>query len=474
MSLIDDTKKLHETRCELQVEMKAVNDRMSEDEAGGSAEDREKWDTLNTSYDENLAALTTAQDAIKAQAQRADRLSEIEAHNEQFQPPKNIGRDGASLDDGPQNKQAFDQTGEPQSFNDKQLLALGGWMKTGSSSPKVPEATEAERDACKEVGMRLGAKAFDLQLGNTETFNRARNDLRTAQPQAALSGSLGSSGAFTIGETFITNLERAMLAFGTMFQTSEVIRTANGEELRWPTVSDTANTGRQLGESGPVTATSDPTFAQVIWNAYKFTSDEIKVPQELLEDSVFDIASLLSSLLGERLGRIQNTKYTTGTGAATPKGIVTAAAAGITTALSGSILFDEIIDLEHSIDPSRRNLPGVGYMFHDSILQALRKLKDGEGRYLWQAGANSGAPDSLNTRPYTINQDMASSIVTTAVTMLFGQLSMYKIRQVNSIRLYRLVERHRENDQDAFLAFIRGDGNLLDSGDNPVKKMTQL
>ncbi len=130
--------------------------------------------------------------------------------------------------------------------------------------------------------------------------------------------------------------------------------------------------------------------------------------------------------------------------------------------------------MEHTIDPSRRNLPGVGYMFHDSILQALRKLKDGEGRYLWQAGANSGAPDTLNTRPYTINQDMASSLVTTAISMLFGQLTMYKIRQVNVIRLYRLVERHRENDQDAFLAFIRGDGNLLDSGDNPVKKMTQV
>lgn len=132
-----------------------------------------------------------------------------------------------------------------------------------------------------------------------------------------------------------------------------------------------------------------------------------------------------------------------------------------------------MIDLEHSLDPSRRNLGGVGYMFHDNVLKALRKLKDGEGRYLWQAGTNTGAPDTLNRYPYTINQDMASSIATTAITMLFGQLSKYKIRQVNSIRMYRLTERHRENDQDAFLAFMEGDGNLLNAGDNPVKKLTQ-
>jgi HK97 family phage major capsid protein len=79
----------------------------------------------------------------------------------------------------------------------------------------------------------------------------------------------------------------------------------------------------------------------------------------------------------------------------------------------------------------------------------------------------------LNNRPYTINQDMQATIATGTTTIVFGQMSQYKVRQVNSIRLYRLVERYRENDQDAFLAFIEADGNLLDAGDHPVKCMVQ-
>jgi HK97 family phage major capsid protein len=302
-----------------------------------------------------------------------------------------------------------------------------------------------------------------MRIGLHSNFSQVRN---------ALSGQTGTAGGFTYGDTFISNLELAMLAYGAMFEKSDVIRTTNGEPLRWPTANDTSNSGRQVGESAAV-ASLDPTFGQVTWNAYKFTSDEIKVPFELLRDNAVNLAAILPAMLGERLGRIQNTKFTVGSGAATSWGIVNRAYAGVTAASATAIAFDEIIDLEHSLDPSRRKMPGVGYMFHDSILKALRKLKDGEGRYLWQSGANTGAPDTLNGYTYSVNQDMASSIATTAITMLFGQLSAYKIRQVNGIRLYRLVERHRENDQDAFLAFIEADGNLLDAGDHPVRKLTQ-
>jgi HK97 family phage major capsid protein len=258
-----------------------------------------------------------------------------------------------------------------------------------------------------------------------------------------------------------------------MFSVADVIRTTTAEPMRWPTANDTANSGRQIGESSPVNTNIDPTFGQITWSAYKFTSDMILVPYELLRDNAVNLVQHLARMLGERLGRIQNNRYTVGSGTSTPKGIVTCAAAGVTTASPTAITFDEVIDLEHSVDPSRRRMPGVGYMFHDNVFKAIRKLKDAQGQYLWQAGANSGAPDTLNTYPYTINQDMSSTISAGAVTMLFGDLSAYKIRQVNEVRLYRLTERYRDNDQDGFVAFIEGDGHLLDAGDGPVRKMTQ-
>jgi HK97 family phage major capsid protein len=180
---------------------------------------------------------------------------------------------------------------------------------------------------------------------------------------------------------------------------------------------------------------------------------------------------MLGAMLGERLGRITNTKYTTGSGASTPRGIVTAASSGVTAASGTQIAADELIGLVHSIDPAYRN--GAGFMMHDNIVLHLRKLKDGNGEYMWQSGLRDGAPDRLLGYGITINQDMQSSVATGTKTVLFGQLSKYKIRRVNGMRLYRLQERYRDTDQDGFIAFIREDGNLLNAGTAPVKYLVQ-
>ncbi len=443
----------------------------SKGDAGWSAETTTAWEALNADYDATKASLDSesdrAQKAEERKVANAKRLEEIS--NYQPSITNRIGRDDGSLEKGPKNGKTFGVAADPDS-HELYATALQGWMLNQVDDSAV---TDAHVTAAKSCGMNLRSRNLDIKLSNSRDFKKVRNSFRAGQVTNALSSQTGASGGFTFGETFIGNLELAMLAFGGMLQVADVIRTTTAEPMRWPTANDTTNTGRQLGETAAVTNTSDPAFAQVLWNSYKFTSDEILVPYELLRDNAVNLLDNISEMLGMRLGRIQNTKATNGLGANTMKGITVAAALGVTAASATAIAFDELIDLEHSLDPSRRSMPGVGYMFNDGILKALRKLKDGQGRYLWQAGANTGAPDTLNTRPYTINQDMQATIATGTTTILFGQFSQYKIRQVNNIRLYRLVERYRENDQDAFLAFIEADGNLLDAGDHPVKKLVQ-
>ena len=107
-----------------------------------------------------------------------------------------------------------------------------------------------------------------------------------------------------------------------------------------------------------------------------------------------------------------------------------------------------------------------------TVEKLIRKLKDGFGNYLWQSGLQQGVPDRVLSYRHTINQDMDSTIASGKKTILFGALNYYKIRTVGEIRMYRLVERYRDTDQDAFIAFIREDGNLLTAGTAPVKIMT--
>jgi HK97 family phage major capsid protein len=220
-----------------------------------------------------------------------------------------------------------------------------------------------------------------------------------------------------------------------------------------------------------VATTPDPTFGQVYWDAYDYTSDAVLVPYRLMQDSVFDIGTILGGMLGERLGRKVCQDDTTGSGANQPKGIVTAATLGVTTAGATAITFDEVLDLIFSVDPSHR--ANGRFMFHDLVLSTLRKLKDGQGKYLWEPSTQSGIPDRLWGYPYTINMEMSSTVAATDKTMLFGDLRKYKVRQVADVRFYRLTERYRDNDQDGFVAFSRQDGNLLTAGTAPVKYLQQ-
>lgn len=91
---------------------------------------------------------------------------------------------------------------------------------------------------------------------------------------------------------------------------------------------------------------------------------------------------MVLDLLGQRLGRRANTELTTGDDSGDPEGIVTGSTLGKTAAGTAAITWDEIIDLEHSVNPAYRVSPKARYMFNDTTLSAVRKLKDGNGNYL--------------------------------------------------------------------------------------------
>lgn len=220
-----------------------------------------------------------------------------------------------------------------------------------------------------------------------------------------------TAGGFTIPTELATFMTKSMLAWGPMYDpgiTSELV-TSGGGAITMPTVDDTTvvvvkhTEGTTLTDDGG----SDVTFASKTLDAYPFNTEWLRVSKELADDSIFAMEQLLGNLLGERLGRRANLELTTGDGTGDPNGIVTASALGKTAASVSAITWDELLDLEHSVDPAYRMSPRVRYMLNDSTLSALRKLKDGNGAYIWQMGnVQAGVPASLNGHPYSINQAM--------------------------------------------------------------------
>lgn len=449
---LSSSKALREKRAPLATRIRELADRANKEAREFTAEEQEQWTRVNEDYDSMTRQIERAERADAVESDQRERLGRM--------PPG--ARNGI------------------QSSNDNidrlRTLALGAWC----SSQFGCDLTEEQTEACQVLGFNPNARHLDIPLYRTADTQRLARRYREvhytraadhcADFRAALTTGSGPGGGYLIPpEMMLRQIEINMLAFGGVRQVADTIRTASGERISWPTADDTSNTGVQLGESASIGSSVDPTFGKVYWDAYKFSSKPILVPYELLQDNAFDLPGLIGQFFGERLGRITNTKFTTGTGAATPKGIVTAATT-YSAASASAISFDDLLNLEHSIDPAYR--VGASYMLHDAILLTIRKLKDGQGLYLWQSDPTSGRPDTIHGYPLTVNQDMDSTISSGKKTVLFGQMSKYKIRTVGLLRAYRLEERYRDTDQDGFVAFTREDGNLLTAGTAPVKVLT--
>ncbi len=307
-----------------------------------------------------------------------------------------------------------------------------------------------------------------LRKGAGELSEAERRALKEKRAQGT---SPDTAGGHLVDTGFFDELMTSMKAYGPMLNpgVTRQITTGTGNSLEWPTMDDTTNKGSLLAENTQ-DSDSNLTFGQKQLDAYKYTSGIFRVSEELLQDSVVNVEQIVREAMAERIGRIVNEHLTTGDGSAKPNGIVNAASAGVT-AVSGTLIdADELIDLYHSVDPAYRASGNVAWMFNDQTLKAVRKLKDGDGNYLWQApDLRSGEPGSFLGQSYAINQDMAD-IGLSATPIIFGDMSRYVVRRVREFAIRRLVERYADFYQVGFVGFGRFDGELIDTG--AVKKYT--
>lgn len=292
--------------------------------------------------------------------------------------------------------------------------------------------------------------------------------------QRAMSSQVGASGGYMVPQEFISELDQAMKAYSGVLQAPvRTLNTGGGGDIPYPTVNDTTVRAVIIGEN-TATSTQDAALGQVTIKGHTLTSKAIIVPNQLLMDAMVNVDSLLSGLLSERMGRGFNYYLTLGNNASQPQGCVPGSVLGKTATSATAISYDDFMDLKHSVDPAYRQL-GAGSMFHDQILLALKKLKDSDGRPIWQPQSSAGLgnvfPATLDGDPYFINQDMDSTIAATKKTIVYGAWQKFLVRRIGSPVLVRASERYIENFQTAFFCFDRIDSKIIDAGTNPIKHL---
>ncbi len=402
---------MRRTRANLWEQMKAIHEGAATENRALSAEERERWDRLNADLD-----------ALKATIDREERLAELGAEMAAREAPAAGGNDGAT-----------GVAGEYRS-------AFWRWARDG-----MDELEPEERKLLRKRAVAAPAEARALATG------------------------IGGAGGFTIADEDMAPIQDAMLAFGGIRQSrAQKITTSTGADYPIPTNDDTGNVGARVAENTAITEL-DVTVGQKILHAHLYTSRMIRVPYTFLQDtSINDFESWLIGKIGERIGRITNTEFTTGTGNVMPEGLVTASILGATAAANNAITFGELVTLEHSVGSVYRKQ--AEWMFADSTLLFLKTLVDGMGRPLFVPGIATREPDTILGYPYIINDDVPA-IGAAARSVVFGDLFNFKVRDVRGITVLRLVERYADFLQVAFLAFSRHDSGMVDAGQHPIRHL---
>lgn len=297
---------------------------------------------------------------------------------------------------------------------------------------------------------------------NAEAFSF---DLFEAPPalekRAALSVQVGPSGGYLRRPGLVASFEAAMQFFSAVRQCASVERTEDGAPYCVATINDTANEGAIVGENAaPSSPNAVPLIGLRTLSDFKFTSGELRVPQELLNDAPFATAAL-GRILGERIGRKQNREWTAR--------LMLQATVGRTAASATALSPDDLEALVGSVDYAYR-LNGT-FQMHGDTLMYLSKLKDGNGRPIYPEC--QGRAPTLLGYPVVPNPHMDSTLASGNRTVAFGDFARVAIRDVREVRVLMMQERYRDLDQVGMVAYQRSDMSLLDAGTGPVKYIAQ-
>jgi HK97 family phage major capsid protein len=340
-----------------------------------------------------------------------------------------------------------------------------------------------------EAALKLQAEKADDELIAEKTAKQARDGVKTPRElfnsflragfkgltveeagefhrtfHNTLSTGTGSEGGFTVQSDVAATIIDKMKDYGRMRAVATVITTAGGNPLSYPASDGTSEEGELVAENATA-SDLDPTFSSVALNVFKYSSKVVAVPIELLMDSAVDVEAFVARRLAERLARITEKHFATGTGSGQPAGVVGRASQGLIAANSTSqvtaIISDSLIDLYHSLDPAYAT-GNTAWMMNNDTLGKVRKLKDGQSYPIFMADYSQSPSGTLLGRPVEVNQNLAN-MAANAKSILFGDFSQYYVRDALGLLLQRYDDSaYAKKGQVGFLAWARTGGNLIE------------
>jgi HK97 family phage major capsid protein len=328
-----------------------------------------------------------------------------------------------------------------------------------SDIEKADEAIAvAQRSEERKVEASVAARGFVPAVSERSATEILREVAQTRSSHTFEKRTLVPS-ANTVPKDFFSEVFDIARLTSPMLEVSDVINTQSGADLTIPTL--TSYSTASLTSAGSALSESNPTYSSITLGAKKYGM-LIQAANELVTDAGFDLGAHLARQAGNAIGFAVGNALTLGTGTTQPTGVATAAGSGITggTGVAGGFTADNLIDLAYSVDGSIRRLPSAAYMANSQTIGAMRKLKDTAGNYLYTIG--QGYPDQFAGFRVVENPFIAA-IGTTAKSVLFGDLSSFKVRVAGGLQVSSSQDYAFNEDLTTWRFLLRLDSNLTHS-----------
>ena len=343
-------------------------------------------------------------------------------------------------------------------------------MNLGKEIERLERQAAIDAELSKATSTPLTGKP-GAKMGKDETEKTGRasdeykgsfwNAMRVKAPMPSVLNALqegtDSEGGYLVPDEFERTLVEALEEENVFRTLAHVIKTSSGDR-KIPVVASKGSAS-WVDEEGAYQE-SDDAFSQVSIGAYKLGT-MIKVSEELLADSVFDLEAYISKEFARRIGAREEESFFNGDGKGKPLGILAAAGGaevGVTAASATAITADEVIDLFYSLKaPYRKN---AVWVLNDATVKQTRKLKDTTGQYLWQPSLVAGTPDTILGRPVKTSAFMPTAAAG-AKTIAFCDFKYYWIADRQGRTFKKLSELYAANGQVGFMGTQRVDGKLI-------------
>lgn len=342
---------------------------------------------------------------------------------------------------------------------------------TATPPLQLQREVEAKPADTRSIGEKL--RDYTSQgIGRREAFDLIAKDRNEAQAKAfrqfLLTGAMqnraalqkddDAAGGFLLApEQFVAQLIKDLDNAVWFRQYATVIPVVGAQGIGVPTLAADMGDTTWTTELATGTADTTMTFGKRALTPHPLAR-KILVSKELLRSAALSVDAIVRERLAYKFGTVEETAYMTGNGAQQPLGVFTASSLGISTSrdvatnnTTTAFTVDGLIDAQYKLSSPWLNSPNLRWVFHRDAIKMARKLKTGDGQYIWAPGMISGTPDTILGLPVMVSEYAPNTFTASQYVGLIGDLSYYWIAENMSVEIQRLSELYALTNQDCFI-----------------------